>query len=50
MSTIFLILQCGLVGFMAGVIYPNYEWQFWAVIAANAVFVTAYGTFRAMKY
>lgn len=46
MSTIFLIFQGFLVGFLAGNVYPNFEWQFFAIIVANAVLTVSYGSLR----
>ena len=46
MSTLFLILQGGLMGIVAGLAFPDLQWQFFAILLANAVLTVAYGTAR----
>ena len=46
MSTLFLILQGGLMGIVAGLAFPDLQWQFWAICLVNAVLTVAYGTAR----
>jgi hypothetical protein len=41
---LFLILQCGLVTIVAGLAFPDGQWQFWAICLVNAVLTVAYGT------
>lgn len=43
MSLLFLILQGGLFGVVAGELYPGLTWEFFALIAANSVLTVAYG-------
>lgn len=42
------MLQGGLMGYVAGLAYPGFEWQFFAVVIANAVFTIGYGDAPAM--
>jgi hypothetical protein len=44
MSWLFLILQGGLVGYLAGLAFPDLTWQFWAICLANAVLTVAYSS------
>ena len=44
MSMLFLILQCGLMGIVAGLAFPDLQWQFWVICLVNAVLTVAYGT------
>lgn len=48
MSFIPLAIQGGLVGMVAGAAYHG-QWQFWAIIVANAVLTVTYGTLRASE-
>jgi hypothetical protein len=48
MSTLLLILQCGLAGIVAVLAFPDLQWQFFAICIVNAVLTVAYGT--ACKY
>lgn len=43
MATLFLVLQGGLVGMLAGYIYPDWTWDFYAIIIANTVLTLGYG-------
>lgn len=47
MSYIPLMIQGGLVGFMAGQAFPDYSWQFWAAIGVNGVLTALYGLMKA---
>ena len=49
MSTLFIILQGGLIGAVAGWVYPNWGWEFFAICVANAVLTVAYGTSKKME-
>lgn len=49
MSTLFLILQGGVFGIVAGNLYPNWEWQFFAILLANSVLTVGYGAFKKME-
>jgi hypothetical protein len=42
-----LAIQGGLVGMIAGAAYPEYTWEFWAVLLVNAVLTTMYGELKA---
>jgi hypothetical protein len=46
MSWLFLMLQGGLVGVLAGWAFPGWGWEFFAVVLANAVLTVTYGTAR----
>lgn len=46
MSFIPLMIQGGLVGFMAGQAFPDHGWQFWAAIVVNATLTALYGAMR----
>lgn len=43
MSILFLMLQGGLIGVVAGWAYPDWEWQFFAILLANALLTVGYG-------
>jgi len=49
MSWLLLILQGGLVGFIAEQAFPGWEWEFFAVLLANAVLTVTYGTARKLE-
>ena len=46
MKYVFLGLQGGLIGYLAGEVFPGFTWEFWAVVGANAVLTNLYGTFN----
>lgn len=46
MSILFLILQGGLMGIIAGRVFPGMSFEFFAVLIVNAILVALYGTFR----
>lgn len=51
MSTLIMILQGGLVGYVAGQAFPGNDivgvsWEFLAVACANAVLTVAYSMFK----
>jgi hypothetical protein len=43
MNIVFLMVQCALMGFVAGVAFPGWGTGFWLTILANATLVVAYG-------
>ena len=43
MHNIVIIAQGVLIGFVAGVAFPDTGWEFWAIIVANPVLTVAYG-------
>lgn len=43
MSTVFLVAQGALMGMVAHQLYPDGQWQFWALITANSGLVVGYG-------
>ena len=47
MSYIPLMIQGGLVGFMAGQTFPDHGWQFWLAIIVNAILTALYGAMKA---
>lgn len=46
MSYIPLMIQGGLVGFMAGQTFPDQGWQFWLAIIVNAILTALYGAMK----
>ena len=50
MSTVILIAQGGLMGFVAGCAFPSESgWgspEFWCICLVNAIAVVAYGAFK----
>lgn len=40
---IFLMAQGGLVGYLAGQVFPGAGWEYWATILVNSGLVVAYG-------
>lgn len=46
-NTIFLLVQGGLMGLVAGWVFPDWDWPFFAIIVANAILVVAYGKTKA---
>jgi len=49
MSWFFLMLQGGLMGFVAGQAFPGWGWEFFAVLLANSVLTASYGTARKLE-
>ena len=49
MNLIPLILQGALAGFVAGQAFPEHTWEFFTVLALNAVLVVAYGVARSYE-
>jgi hypothetical protein len=47
MKTIILTIQAVIFGFTAGIAFPEFVWQFWALLVANAVVTIAYGIMAA---
>lgn len=43
MNTLFLMAQGALVGFVAGLAFPGFGWEFFAAIIANSALTVAYG-------
>ena len=39
----FLMAQGGLVGYLAGQVFPGVGWEYWATILLNSILVVAYG-------
>ena len=49
MSWFFLMLQGGLMGYVAGQAFPGWGWEFFAVLLANSVLTASYGTARKLE-
>ena len=43
MTFVFLMIQGGLMGYVAGLAFPDYQIGFWLTVLANAILVVAYG-------
>ena len=43
MNFVLLIVQGALMGYVAGVAFPDYQTGFWLTVLANATLVVAYG-------
>jgi hypothetical protein len=43
MNLLFLIAQGALIGYTAGVAFPDWGWEFFATILANSTLVVLYG-------
>jgi hypothetical protein len=43
MNFVFLIIQGGLMGYIAGLAFPDYQIGFWLTVLANSTLVVAYG-------
>ena len=39
----FLMAQGGLVGYLAGQVFPEVTWAFWSTVLLNSILVVAYG-------
>lgn len=46
LSTLILVAQGALVGFMAGQAFPGHGLEFWVTIVVNSVLVVTYGQAR----
>lgn len=52
MSTVILIAQGALVGFVAGRAFPGGDWgspEFWTICIVNSIAVVAYGVFKKVE-
>lgn len=49
MKWVFLMLQGGLMGAVAGWAFPGWGWEFFAILIVNGAFVVSYGDARAME-
>ena len=43
MNFILLLIQGGLMGYVAGMAFPDYQLGFWLTILTNSTLVVAYG-------